>query len=121
LIKRDENLPKSLAAELERLGHEVDTITHEGLTGCADSDVWTASQRSKRFLISQDPDFSDVRKYAPGTHSGLLVVRLREPNRKALFERLSSPIIVEQLDSWDGCFVTLMETKIRIRWPGSAT
>ena len=69
-IKLDENLPHRLVAALTDLGHDVDTAVHEGLTG-----------RDDRFLITQDLDFSDIRHYAPGTHRGLLLVRLRFPGR----------------------------------------
>jgi hypothetical protein len=36
-------------------------------------------QASQRFLVTRDLDFSDVRTFAPGTHRGLLLVRLRKP------------------------------------------
>jgi len=42
------------------------------LTGRADPDVWSAAQSARRFLITQDLDFSDIRRYKPGTHAGLL-------------------------------------------------
>ena len=78
-VKLDENIPVRLAGELTNLGHDVDTVASEGLKGRPDGDVWSASRREERFLISQDLDFSDVRQFKPGTHPGLLLVRLREP------------------------------------------
>ena len=75
-IKLDENLPDRLVAVLTGLGHNVDTVRTEQLTGRADPDVWNAAQAAQRFLITQDLDFSDVRRYTPGTHAGLLLVRL---------------------------------------------
>lgn len=38
-IKLDENLPVSAAAILQAAGHDVDTVTAEGLTGAPDLDV----------------------------------------------------------------------------------
>jgi predicted nuclease of predicted toxin-antitoxin system len=35
-IKIDENLPARLADALQAHGHDVDTVTGEGLTGCDD-------------------------------------------------------------------------------------
>ena len=72
-IKLDENLPDRLVAVLTGLGHNVDTVRTEQLTGRADPDVWSAAQAAQRFLITQDLDFSDVRRYTPGTHAGLLL------------------------------------------------
>jgi predicted nuclease of predicted toxin-antitoxin system len=43
----------------------------------ADCEVWEAAQRDERFLITQDLDFSDVRRFVPGSHRGILLVRLR--------------------------------------------
>jgi predicted nuclease of predicted toxin-antitoxin system len=74
-IKLDENLPVRLAGVLVSLGHDADTVSAEGLSGRADSAVWAATQTAGRFLITQDLDFSDMRRFQPGTHGGILVVR----------------------------------------------
>jgi uncharacterized protein DUF5615 len=104
-IKLDENLPQRLVAFLSSLGHDVDTIRTERLTGHPDPDVWTAAQAAQRFLVTQDLDFSDMRRYAPGTHAGLLVVRLTRPGRNALFDRVSAVFQTEQVRDWTGCLV----------------
>jgi predicted nuclease of predicted toxin-antitoxin system len=87
-IKLDENLPISLVSALVRLGHEVDTVPGEALAGEPDSRIWEAAQRDGRFLITQDLDFSDARQFLPGSHHGVLIVRLRQPGRRALAERV---------------------------------
>ena len=71
-IKLDENLPDRLVSVLTGFAHDVDTVRGEQLTGRADADVWSAAQAAQRFLITQDLDFYDVRRYTPGTHAGLL-------------------------------------------------
>lgn len=38
-FKLDENLPASSAAILTSAGHDVDTVTQEGLVGAPDQDV----------------------------------------------------------------------------------
>ena len=116
-IKLDENLPDRLVSVLTGLAHDVDTVRGEQLTGRADPDVWSAAQAAQRFLIPQDLDFSDLRRYTPGTHAGLLVVRLSRPGRNALFERLSSVFQTEKVEEWTGCLVVATEQKIRIRRP----
>ena len=116
-IKLDENLPDRLVAVLTGLGHNVDTVRTEQLTGRADPDVWSAAQAAQRFLITQGLDFSDVRHYTPGTHAGLLLVRLTRPGRNALFERVSTVFQTEKIEDWTGCLVVATEQKIRIRRP----
>ena len=51
-IRLNENLPVDLAEPLMRLGHEVDTVVQEDLTGRDDQAVWKAAQEEGRFLIS---------------------------------------------------------------------
>ena len=66
-IKLDENLPFGLVSILSELGHEIDTIPEEGLKGCNDEQVWEAAQKSGRFLITQDLNFSNINLFKPGT------------------------------------------------------
>ena len=114
-IKLDENMPASLVGILNALGHETDTVVHEGLAGCADPEVFQAARESERFFITQDLDFSDGRLFPPGTHPGLLLVRLSKPSRAHLVDRISSLFRSEKPDEWRGCFVVLTDRKLRIR------
>lgn len=117
-IKLDENLPARLVPVLERYGHETDTVWDEGLTGQADEVLWQTAQRAARFLITQDLDFSDASRFSPGTHVGLLLVRLREPGANALLARIGS--VAADMHAWHGCFVVLTDHKIRIKRPAGA-
>ncbi|MEO5727778.1 MAG: DUF5615 family PIN-like protein [Byssovorax sp.] len=116
-IKLDENLPASLVDALVRLGHDADSVPQEGLQGATDPDVWAAAQADKRFLVTQDLDFSDVRQFAPGTHHGLLLVRLGNPSRRALMSYIESLFRAEDIEHWARCFVVATDTKIRVRRP----
>ena len=120
-IKLDENLPDRLVSVLTGLAHDIDTVREEQLTGRADADVWSAAQAAQRFLITQDLDFSDVRRYTPGTHAGLLLVRLSRPGRNALLERVLTVFQTERVEEWTGCLVVATEQKIRIRRPEPPT
>lgn len=114
-IKLDENLPVRLAIELARLGHDVDTVITEGLASRPDDIIWRAAQAERRFLITQDLDFSDIRSFRPGTHSGLLLVRLREPGANALLKAVGA--IATEIEQWQGCFVVLTDHKVRVKRP----
>jgi predicted nuclease of predicted toxin-antitoxin system len=80
-IKLDENLPVRLANLLTSLEHDVHTTHEEGLDGRDDLEIWEAAQKESRFLITQDLDFSDTRRFAPGSHHGILLLRLHSPSR----------------------------------------
>lgn len=114
-IKVDENIPLRLVAVLRDAGHDVHTVPDEGLTSRPDTDVWSAACRKERFLITQDLDFSDIRRFQPGTHPGLLVVRLREPGAVALSARVSAALQTTSIESLAGCLAVLTERKLRIK------
>ena len=116
-IKLDENLPLRLATALENLGHDVPTTSSEGLTGRADLDIWGAAQAESRFLITQDLDFSDIRRFTPGSHAGVLLVRLHSPSRQNLIARVEKVFQAENVDQWPGCFVVVTERKTRVVRP----
>ena len=64
-IKLDENLPLELQSGLGGLGHDVHSVFDENLAGEPDDKIWHACTGEERFLITQDLDFSDARKYPP--------------------------------------------------------
>ena len=100
-IKLDENMPLRLARALGDCGHQVDTTVEEGLKGQADERVWKAAQDAGRFLITQDLDFSDTRRFAPGTHHGILLVRLTDPGRNVLVQRVQELFLSEDVAGWE--------------------
>jgi predicted nuclease of predicted toxin-antitoxin system len=116
-IKLDENLPQGLAQRLGVLGHDVHTAQQENLAGRNDAEIWRAVLREKRFLITQDLDFPDARRFAPGSHPGVLLVRLSSPSRPRLTARIEEVFRSENADGWAKCFVVVSESKIRVRRP----
>ena len=118
-IKLDENLPASLAVALSLRGHDADTVPDEGIAGRDDGVVWRTAQAAERFLITQDLDFSDIRRYRPGTHHGLLLVRLQNPSAAALRRHVGALFETEDARDWSGCFVVTTEHKLRVRRPNA--
>jgi predicted nuclease of predicted toxin-antitoxin system len=114
-IKLDENLPTRLVLRLKNHGHDVHTVPGEQLTGRPDTELWRAAVAEGRFLITQDLDFSDMRQFAPGTHPGLMLIRLREPGSQALLDAVSA--VAAEVAGWAGCFVVLTENKVRVKRP----
>jgi hypothetical protein len=58
-----------------------------------------------------------MRRYAPGTHAGLLLVRLTRPSRNALFQRIVAVFQTEAIERWTGCLAVVTDRKIRVRRP----
>ena len=114
-IKLDENVTTGVVPVLIKLGHDVETTSEEGLTGKPDGEIWSAAQSEGRFLITQDMDFSDARKFAPGTHRGILLLRLQSPNQTEIIPRLTELFSNEATESWRNCFVVATKHKVRVR------
>src|SRR5271156_4597188 len=111
-IKLDENTTVETG-----LGHGVHTTRDEGLTGKSDAEIWNAAQSEERFLITQDMDFSDLRKYVPGTHHGILLLRLQLPSQRLIVARVAELFSKEDAETWSGCLVVATETRVRIVRP----
>ena len=73
----DENISPLVAQELQALGYNVKHVREVGLKGCSDREVMEYARREKRALITLDADFADVRKYPPGTHAGIIRLKLK--------------------------------------------
>jgi len=89
-------------------------VRTEGIAGRDDTVVWHAAQEAGRFLITQDLDFSDTRKFAPGTHHGLLLVRFHQPGRLALIQKIVEHFRSPDADEWARCFLVLTDHKLRV-------
>ena len=116
-IKLDENLSSGAAQRLREMGHDVETVLEEGLGGKCDATIWEAAQSEGRFLITQDMDFSDMRRFAPGTHHGIFLVRLNNLEQPQIADFLGIWFSMEQVDTWAGAFVVASSRKIRAMRP----
>ncbi len=118
-VKLDENVSAVLAMPLRKLGHDVDSVIEERLSGADDDVVWTAAQNEGRLLITLDLDFSDIRKFTPGSHHGLILIRLRDPSRRAVEERVVALFRSGDPASWHRCFVVATDHRVRVVRPRS--
>ena len=114
-VKLDENLPASLTAFLAALGHDVDTVQDEQLSGRPDAVVWRAAQAAGRFLVTLDLGFGDLRAYPPGTHCGILVVRLPDAEQFRVAEYVTAWFQRMDVESWVGCLVVGTPNRLRVR------
>jgi predicted nuclease of predicted toxin-antitoxin system len=82
-VKLDENLPDSVLSILAGAGHDVDTARAEGLRGAKDPAVLAGATADGRLLLTLDRGLGDIRAYPPGTHAGIVVVRLNHQSSTA--------------------------------------
>jgi predicted nuclease of predicted toxin-antitoxin system len=116
-FKLDENLPASAAAILASAGHDVDTVPAEGLTGAPDPDVVSAATRAGRILVSLDVGLGDIRAYPPGTHAGIVVLRLSDQSAATVTKTIGDLVSLTELASLAESVAVLQRGLLRIRHP----
>ncbi|HEX4054305.1 MAG TPA: DUF5615 family PIN-like protein [Tepidisphaeraceae bacterium] len=114
-IKLDENLREEIVDLLAARGHDVHTVRGESLAGHDNTDIFDIACREQRVLFTQDLDFSDLRKFRPGTDPGIVIIRLREPSRRTILARLRQIFEEGPIDGWAGCFIVVGDGKLRVR------
>ena len=76
-----------------------------------------AATSERRLIVTLDRGFGDIRLYPPGTHAGVLVLRLSThslPETKRALEHLVSKV---DLDDLAGCVAVYRDGSLRIRRP----
>ncbi|MGF1646581.1 MAG: DUF5615 family PIN-like protein [Kineosporiaceae bacterium] len=114
-LKLDENLPVSAVPLLAQNGHDVDTVADEGLTGAEDGAVLQAATADDRLLITLDRGLGDVRAYPPGTHGGVLVLRLDQQAPRAVHEVLTEILGAVDLLRLSGAVAVWRSGSLRVR------
>jgi predicted nuclease of predicted toxin-antitoxin system len=72
----DENMPRSLAAEIATLGMSVQDVRDIGLRGKPDSDVFQAAVAADAIIITRDRGFTLERAWPAGFTAGVIFVNL---------------------------------------------
>ena len=117
LVKLDENLSNTHAEFLRQAGYDCDRVTDEELSGAEDDRIWQRVCTENRFFITLDLYFSDIRKFSPGTHPGILLLRPSNRSRQAVLELLDRLLSEQRLENWQGCLVVADERQTRVRCP----
>lgn len=84
-IKVDEDLPRHIVEVARERGHEATSVLGQGWQGTPDDALWPRIQAEGRWLITADKAFGDLRRFAPGAHAGVIVVRCAQQSRETSF------------------------------------
>lgn len=72
----DACMPKSSARLLKDLGYDALDARDVSLGGAKDPKIYEYAQKENRILVTRDKGFGDIRSYPPGSHTGIIVLRL---------------------------------------------
>jgi predicted nuclease of predicted toxin-antitoxin system len=114
-IKVDEDLPTLIADMLIARGHDAVTVLQQGWQGIADDVLWERVQAERRWLMTADKAFADLRRHPPGSHAGVILLRASEQGRRAHLELAAIAMDRLDLDGLAGSVVVATERGVRIR------
>ena len=75
-LRLDENLRKSGAQALQQAGHDVATVSGQGLFGTEDRALIETCRREDRCLVTLDLEFGNPLLFRPSDYPGIVVLRL---------------------------------------------
>lgn len=116
-LKLDENLPRDLTTDLSSRGHDIDTVLDEQLGGEDDPVVVRTANREGRMVFTLDRGVGDVRRYPPGSHPGIMVLRPRSQDPESLLHLVDRFFQHHDLGQLRGCIVIVEPQRVRIRRP----
>ena len=114
-LKVDENLPDEIADLLRQYGHDAVTVADQGWEGLADNELWRGIQVEGRWIVTADKEFADLRRYPPGTHSGVILLRLVRQNRHEYSRLMETALMQVELDDLVGAVIVVNEQGVRVR------
>ncbi|MEK6693270.1 MAG: DUF5615 family PIN-like protein [Nitrospirota bacterium] len=106
-IFADENIPFMTVKELRRLGHEVVDIRGTKEEGMTDEDIWKMVQKTGCLMITTDKGFARKRYEK---HSGILIIRLKQPNRLRIHQKVLRAVNLFKTREWTGLTVIMRDT-----------
>ena len=108
----DENIPSMTVRELRSRGFDVADIRGTTNQGITDEELWQSVQKQKRLLITTDKGFSNQRNEL---HHGILIIRLKQPTRTKIHQRIMQAIKRYSTDEWPGLMV-VMRDSVQSSW-----
>jgi predicted nuclease of predicted toxin-antitoxin system len=108
-ILADENIPRMTVEWLRTIGHDVKDLRGTPHKGLPDTELWALAIAEWRMLVTTDKGFTE---YRDERHHGILIVRLRQPNRQRIHNAIVSAIKRFPEPDWPNLLVVLRDRTI---------
>ena len=102
----DEHIPLMTVQALRLMGHDVHDIRGTPEQGMQDDALWEVTQREERLLITTHRGFTPYRAVS---HHGMLIIRLRRPNRHKIHQRIMHALRQFSDTDWPGLLVVMRD------------
>lgn len=114
-FKVDENLPDDVAELLNGRGYDALTVVDQGWKGLPDDHLWHRIRQEDRWIVTADKEFGDVRRYPPGTHAGVLLLRSLEEGLDEYLRLATAAADHINFDDAAGAIVVAADRGVRVR------
>ena len=108
----DENIPLLTVKELVRQGYDVIDIRGTDDQGITDEVLWQKAQDLGCLLITTDKGFAAHREEL---HHGILIIRLKQPSRQKIHQRVLQALKRYTATQWSGLMV-VMRDAVQSTW-----
>jgi len=89
----------------------------KGLAGCDDPTVSRAATDEQRLVVTLDRGFGDVQRCPPGSHAGILVLRVDDQSAASIRHALNTVVAATDLEALAGCVAVFRDGHLRVRRP----
>lgn len=114
-LKIDENLPSEIAELLAGRGYDAVTVADQAWEGMADDELWRRIQGEGRWLVTADKEFADLRRYPPGTHAGVILLRSGQEGLDDYMRLAERVLDSVKLAKIGGAVVVVTRRGVRVR------
>lgn len=81
----------------------------------ADDELWRRVQGEQRWLVTADKEFADLRRYPPGSHAGLILLRSSDESRADYLRLAGTMLCRVNLAEIGGAVVVVSRRGVRVR------
>ena len=114
----DESLPRAVTRALASAGHDTVDVRDAELRGATDAAIARTATAEGRVVVAGDIDFANALRFPPGTHPGIIVLRLPNgwsPRERA--ERLLAALDPTLLRALSGAIIIIEPNRVRMVAP----
>jgi predicted nuclease of predicted toxin-antitoxin system len=111
----DESLPRAVTRALASAGYDTVDVRDAGLRGSTDAAIALTAAAERRIVVAGDTDFANALTFPPGTHPGIIVLRLPNawtPTQRAT--RLMAALDATLVASLPGAIVIIEPSRVRM-------
>ena len=114
-FKLDENIGRRGLELLKACGHDVMTVSDQGLRGVTDEELFQICAAEGRVLIALDRDFGQVTRFPPDQSAGIVVLDFgRRATLQGIIGRLRDFLSILETHSVAGALWIVEPGRVRI-------